>query len=858
MGDLAAAKRNMMWVKEAVSSARWDNYESSLNKVMQALDGVPEAEKAGVVAELDALKQEADKAQKAEKAKRVLRQLDMSVGQIDPRSLVDSALVEKIEAVLKRLASDEVTSCVEPDVIAGYRAKVEALRPAGAKPIAPPPPAAPPPAPTVDLSAARRELRWMKEAIGSARWDNYESSLSKVNQALAGVPDAAKADLVAELDALKQEAEKAQKAEKAKRVLRQLDMSVDQIDPRSLTDSALVERIEAVLKRLASDEVTSCVEPEVIATYRAKVEALRPAAKGAPPPAPKPAAAPAPQATPVSAPVAPRPAPAAAPPPSPAAQSAAPAFDLGPARRELRWVKDSIDSRNWGRAEEQISRAERALEGIPDDAKAPVVAEIAQLRKETAAGEKREKAQRLTDEIERRISGADPKYNAPDRVKSILQGVSERLDEDEVKQFLEPAEIERFRAKIASVVGTSAADEKARRVAKIEEYSRQFEEGFGSDPFGDTDDMQARRTYQQLASFITNARNNLSDLDKSDADAKRFAQQLEGFQQKLDGAWADYEERKAVGNALHWFERMRTGIAGWDAETEGPSWEAFTTRYDEGLTDLKMPKSRGAIRDAGRWIEQSQAVIDRYPQNAGLQAAAAEARKIVETATSKLHRAFETMMAEGERAPLPTEKKELEKPQKVVQYVSSWFEKTPHLEANDARAKKLQERWTAHLEELDRQGAELYAKLEAEAQEKWPAILAATKAAGGFDPRKLAEWQGKTVHIVGWNRSGWDFAGDFNFANRIEGVPVAGDWNKRIGAALRDAVERTRKSIDDHKDWDLVAVVKGTGEVKRRTHREWTVKETNEKFKTESWEPEGCVVIEIIAMRAGPVAIGPG
>ena len=108
-----------------------------------------------------------------------------------------------------------------------------------------------------------------------------------------------------------------------------------------------------------------------------------------------------------------------------------------------------------------------------------------------------------------------------------------------------------------------------------------------------------------------------------------------------------------------------------------------------------------------------------------------------------------------------------------------------------------------------------------------------------------------------WNRSGWDFSGDYNFEVRIGETPVAGNWDDRIQAAFQDAVTRTRRSVDDHKEWDVVAVVQGAGKVKTRTKRELLIKGTTDRIKTESWEPEACVLVKIIALRAGPVAIGP-
>ena len=714
-----------------------------------------------------------------------------------------------------------------------------------------------------DLASAKRALMWLKEAVSSARWDNYESQLPKVEQALEGIPDAEKAEVVAEVAALRLEAEKAMKDEKAKRLLREIDRRLD-FDASTLVASSVVEKLEDVLTRLSRDEVTSVVEPGVLATYRAKIDArLGPARTAANPGRPPEKAAAAPAPAPVAAASAPKEENAKQPDPPRAAEkavaqpAAAPSVDLGPAKRELSWVKDTISSRDWDRYERQVEKVERALENIPAADKAALVAELAQLREEADAGRKREKASRLLDEIERGIRGADPDRNAADTVKSMLATVSQRLDSDEVKSFLEPEVITQLRAKIASVGGASAAAEKSRYMEKITSLVKEYETTFGSGPFAGLDGDAARRIHQSLSSNITGVRNNLTSLPKGDPDTTRMTEKLAEMEKKLETGWADWDQARETQQLAESWTRTQERFSGWKAETAGPTWEAFCG-YADNVTSLLMPQTLRAIDQSSYFLEEAEPTKKRFPDDAAVTAIVGDATQVRETATAKVLEAFEKLMAEAEKASLPTDKRECEKTQKIVSNVSGWFNKTAHMSSSEARARALHAVWTRSVEALDEQGAALYGKLEAEAAAKWPAILGTIKIDADFDPTRLEQWTGKTILIAGtWNRAGWDFDGSHHFEVRLGETPVAGDWDERINAALGDAVTRTRRSVDDHKDWDVVAVVLGPGKVKTRTQRELLVKGTNEKIKTESWEPEPCVLLKIIALRAGPVAIGP-
>jgi hypothetical protein len=91
----------------------------------------------------------------------------------------------------------------------------------------------------------------------------------------------------------------------------------------------------------------------------------------------------------------------------------------------------------------------------------------------------------------------------------------------------------------------------------------------------------------------------------------------------------------------------------------------------------------------------------------------------------------------------------------------------------------------------------------------------------------------------------------------VNGTPVVGNYDKVVGAAVGRAVEATGLSLDEHTDWDAVLVVGGPGKIKQRFQVTVRDRSNLEIGRIEEWRPVDCVLCTVIALRAGPVAIGP-
>jgi hypothetical protein len=235
----------------------------------------------------------------------------------------------------------------------------------------------------------------------------------------------------------------------------------------------------------------------------------------------------------------------------------------------------------------------------------------------------------------------------------------------------------------------------------------------------------------------------------------------------------------------------------------------------------------------------------------------AEARKIRDAAIAKLHAAFNALLTHLEQQPRPSTRADLWEPHGLAVTALGDFEGTPHQEANAARAKALGERWEKEVEAERKARQAKYDELSAKAAAAWPKIRSSIEAQKEFDPQDSG-FKGRTVLVEELrNRIGWDFAGPYDFAIWVNGYPVFGNYDPAVLAAVNESWETTGLPLDDHTDWDAVIVVGGPGKIKLRTEIIIRDRGNLEIGKIEEWRPVDAVTCTVVALRAGPVAIGP-
>jgi hypothetical protein len=293
---------------------------------------------------------------------------------------------------------------------------------------------------------------------------------------------------------------------------------------------------------------------------------------------------------------------------------------------------------------------------------------------------------------------------------------------------------------------------------------------------------------------------------------------------------------------------------------EVQGWEQESLRPDaQPLEEPNMPKTRIAIHRVHYYLNSDTSVQRTRDENPGDSVIAAtdrEAEQLLEAAGTKMVSAFDHIMEAAEKMKTPIEDRWVrDKPAYLLTSARGTFENTKFCEPVLARIRALDQRWKDELAGVHESRKNLGEKLSLEATQKWPSIVAAIPTVSGFDPSSAKP--GDAVHLNGvYNRAGWDFDGkQYGFSMRFNGVPLGGIYEPYINKALDHAAYELKLAIDDHKKWDLVGVVLGSGSIRERTKK--TIRRGMDTETIEEWLPIDCLRLRIIALRAGPVVVGP-
>lgn len=296
---------------------------------------------------------------------------------------------------------------------------------------------------------------------------------------------------------------------------------------------------------------------------------------------------------------------------------------------------------------------------------------------------------------------------------------------------------------------------------------------------------------------------------------------------------------------------IRDEIKGWEQESLRPD--------AQPLEEPNMPQTRLAIHRVHYYLHSDTSVQRTRDENPGDSVIATidrEADQLLEAAGTKMASAFDHIMEAAEKMETPIEDRWVrDKPGHLITCARGTFENTKFCEPVLDRIRALDQRWKDELAAVHRFRENLCEKLSIEATQKWPSIIAAIPIVSGFDPSSAKP--GEAVHLNGvYNRAGWDFGGNqYGFSMRFNGIPLGGIYEPYISKALDHAAYELKLVIDDHKEWDLVGVVLGSGSIRERTSR--TIRRGANTETIEEWLPVDCLRLRIIALRAGPVVVGP-
>jgi hypothetical protein len=274
-GDVAKAKRNLLSARSSAESGRWADLDPNMKKAAAEMEGLSDAQKAPLLAEIDAIKTLVTKSVEEDVTKR----LDRAAKAAEPKmGKLDT------DRALMRLNSDEAVNYADPAVIKKLRERLATMTGDATAKTAPPPPTPAPstgkPAPTGDLLAATVRVRQARGYLNQGDPNFAEQAVLQAMKLLETVPEADQAPVMADLAALNKDIEaaflKAQRDEEFRRVDSQVSRWVGTAE--NAIQSGIVSSYEwhdKSDKLLQTNDVHTYLDAELIKKYQARVAAAR-------------------------------------------------------------------------------------------------------------------------------------------------------------------------------------------------------------------------------------------------------------------------------------------------------------------------------------------------------------------------------------------------------------------------------------------------------------------------------------------------------------------------------------------------------------------------------------------------------
>ncbi|KAK6511077.1 hypothetical protein TWF506_010158 [Arthrobotrys conoides] len=744
-------------------------------------------------------------------------------------------------------------------------------------PLPPFPPPAPKPTLSQNFSTAKNKVFWAKEYFNTpGRIDQTEPELTRAEELLQGdashEADSLRAEIAALRDSLADIVMPSEEAyiRSAQRDVQSVRDYIDRQrefldwgDTKLDLDRQLQRIIDEGLSKInhprKADQLKAPILAE-IALIRSQLNIVPPAPISQPPPGPAWAQA-LPQswaqALPQSRPQV-WPQSQIIPQVSPRADLNALSFDdqdrLNRARRSIGQARDNIESRRTEGVENLFFDATNILAPVSDAHKHHLITEIEQLRKELEDTRLAESTRIITGDLDRKLQSIEMDIEVPDRLRYSVISFKQRFDQEDVRRTLTSDAHRNYENRLASVLAAGNDHVKTEKLKRANPALQRLQDKLSTNPFTDLQQYEANRVDGELRSMKWQVEKEINELPEDDPDRLRIYEELKSTDAKFAAYSNEWAKSGIYDRVKQEWQMIRDEVQGWEQESLGPDTQILED------PETPMSRTRLAIQRVYYFLHRDvfvQRTRDENPGDFVIAAVDKEAEQLLEAVGNKLSSAYYDIIAAAEKIETPISDRWLQdKPGFLITNAQTTFENTKFCEPVLDRIRALDQRWKDELEALHQGRENLGEKLSVEAIQKWPSIVAAIPSiVSYFDPSSAKP--GDAVHLKGvYNRAGWDFDGNqYGFSMRFNGVPLGGIYEPYINKALDHAAYQLKLAIDDHKEWDLVSIVLGPGSINQRTKR--IIRRGMDTEEIEEWLPEGCLRLRIIALRAGPVVVGP-
>ena len=378
----------------------------------------------------------------------------------------------------------------------------------------------------------------------------------------------------------------------------------------------------------------------------------------------------------------------------------------------------------------------------------------------------------------------------------------------------------------------------------------------------DTGEEKARQL-DQASRDIEAMPRYFKDLPADNSDVKALQARVDKIKTEFAAGMGKAGAGDQIDRINRYFESYANEFDGMDAETKTPTWADFKTSANDAR-DLGAPKTINYVTRVSRWLPELEQE-ERYvaaKDDLAVKAKVAEIKAKLAASREKVKKNAEALVAgyEAEKAN-PNNVGDAGMLESRVKYVfgDSSTETAPLV----ARVQAVSKAGADAANKAESEKDAYYKTLTEAADKAWPAMLGKYDISDGFDPNNAGALKGKFIKITGNNLMGWRFKhGDFPYATKISGKPVAGNYSPDVKAALKEVEAKLGRAIGDNDndgEWTAVARVEGTtGRLIELVKRSGDVSVDGRNVGTVEGTEEVPVespLVTIVALKAGPVAV---
>jgi hypothetical protein len=536
-----------------------------------------------------------------------------------------------------------------------------------------------------------------------------------------------------------------------------------------------------------------------------------------------------------------------------------------------KYVKDAqtaFDGNDAKTAGDDLSLAEAELDGVPDNVKGPIAADIKTLRDKINGAANADAKNAAVKNVDELMDEAKKAFDAPQTFDETDKAITDFLAVDDNKKLLGDDAVAKY-------LKTLSTYRKVAHAKAIEIYITKTKSSL--------DD--AEKEWPEKKTELAAVENGV----ENEPDAQNFQHHLDeitallGNIPKDNGQYAALNDRynklatdfntviykskagETYKRIKEYWESYAEEYTGWDKETTAPTFDGILHHQSDEASRLFAPKSVGLVTRATNELDgwmKDDATHSLYGTDDKIKGFINQVVTDRKTALDKLAGFAANILDGAEKTPINSDARD-----RLEQFAS---DDLPYCLAGSDKLKTLQDRAMKIVHDFDAKAngdaaahQKLFDDLTAAGTKAWPAMAAKVQASDDFDANAIMQkpdnYKGKLYHFSGVNnRMGWDYSpgNGFQFAMSKEGTPVAAKFDTTVKASVKDVAKRTAKDLPDE-NWEFIASVEDIGPIVKIDRAPGDVKtnggETVGTVTSQADVTVKGVRLKIVALHVGPV-----